>query len=331
MSAFDPGAGTSVWDGPVLLDAGPMGSPAAITMTGPIDGDGYTRLAATLGGGAVGLVPFQTHTSDCFPAAFVAPSASFTLHPNSAPAPSKPIVIRHFGPVRLPELPDTAFTIEARLLDEPDSWVDVTSCFTESLDVPGTAVLLTPTNLLPGGFEYRVIQNKDEKGDNLLLCDLPDPLRPQAPVVDFPLEFRFEVCDEVPLGDASSDGIVNFADITAVLANFNATGCLLLGDANKDGVVNFADITEVLADFNFVYCGNVAQSVGAKGGVAANHMDLGEEAPMSAADAANMVLSALAAMGYPSIEAFADAFAQMRAAEQTAEIQQLGQLLQGSP
>lgn len=49
--------------------------------------------------------------------------------------------------------------------------------------------------------------------------------------------------------DANGDGEVNFADITAVLANFNAnyspgTG---IGDANRDGVVSFSDITAVLS------------------------------------------------------------------------------------
>jgi hypothetical protein len=52
-------------------------------------------------------------------------------------------------------------------------------------------------------------------------------------------------------GDANGDGMVNFADITSVLANFNMTGPPRRpGDANGDGVVNFADITTVLANFN---------------------------------------------------------------------------------
>ncbi|MBL8746201.1 MAG: hypothetical protein JNK58_07585 [Phycisphaerae bacterium] len=156
------------------------------------------------------------------------------------------------------------------------------------------------------------------------------PLRPEAPVVDVPQEFRFEVCDEVPLGDASSDGIVNLGDITAVLANFNATGCLLLGDANKDGVVNFADITEVLADFTFVYCAYVSQSVGTKGGAATDHMDLEQDDPTTAAEAAGVITGALQQMGYTSIEASADAIAQMSNEERTAEIRRLGELLEGA-
>jgi hypothetical protein len=52
-----------------------------------------------------------------------------------------------------------------------------------------------------------------------------------------------------PCADANGDGAVNFADITAVLANFGedyspGTG---MGDANGDGVVTFGDVTAVLS------------------------------------------------------------------------------------
>ncbi len=56
-------------------------------------------------------------------------------------------------------------------------------------------------------------------------------------------------------GDANSSGVVNFADITSTLANFNNVGLPGVqnpGDANCDGVVNFADITIELANFNSI-------------------------------------------------------------------------------
>jgi hypothetical protein len=56
-------------------------------------------------------------------------------------------------------------------------------------------------------------------------------------------------------GDANVDGLVNFADITNVLANFNAMytcGQADRGDADNNGVVNFADITEVLKNFGLL-------------------------------------------------------------------------------
>ncbi|MGP1309489.1 MAG: serine hydrolase [Phycisphaerales bacterium] len=56
-------------------------------------------------------------------------------------------------------------------------------------------------------------------------------------------------------GDSNGDGIVNFADLNAVLASFGqsvppGTG----GDVNGDGVVDFADLNEVLTNFG-VECG----------------------------------------------------------------------------
>lgn len=55
-------------------------------------------------------------------------------------------------------------------------------------------------------------------------------------------------------GDADGNGVVNFGDITSVLANFGAnylpgTGA---GDADLNGVVNFTDVTNVLANFGRV-------------------------------------------------------------------------------
>lgn len=54
-------------------------------------------------------------------------------------------------------------------------------------------------------------------------------------------------------GDANDDGIVNFADVTTVLAQFGATGPRgIQGDANLNGFVDFGDVTTVLANFGEV-------------------------------------------------------------------------------
>ncbi|MBL8745728.1 MAG: multicopper oxidase domain-containing protein [Phycisphaerae bacterium] len=51
-------------------------------------------------------------------------------------------------------------------------------------------------------------------------------------------------------GDANDDGVVNFADVTTVLAQFGATGPRgIQGDANLNGFVDFGDVTTVLANF----------------------------------------------------------------------------------
>lgn len=64
-----------------------------------------------------------------------------------------------------------------------------------------------------------------------------------------PTTFTFGVIASAPpcQGDGNRDGAVNFADVSAVLANFGGTGPQ--GDANYDNSVNFADVSAVLASF----------------------------------------------------------------------------------
>lgn len=50
-------------------------------------------------------------------------------------------------------------------------------------------------------------------------------------------------------GDATGDGVVNFADLNAVLSDFGASGPGVPGDVTGDGVVNFADLNLVLSVF----------------------------------------------------------------------------------
>ncbi len=51
-------------------------------------------------------------------------------------------------------------------------------------------------------------------------------------------------------GDTDGDGDRDFADITAVLANFGETGApFILGDVDGNGEVNFADVTAVVVAF----------------------------------------------------------------------------------
>ncbi len=55
------------------------------------------------------------------------------------------------------------------------------------------------------------------------------------------------------VGDANGNGIVDFDDITSVIANWlaiYAPGSAGAGDANNDGFVNFDDINAVIANFN---------------------------------------------------------------------------------
>ncbi|MBL8746105.1 MAG: hypothetical protein JNK58_07090 [Phycisphaerae bacterium] len=326
VSALDPGRSAStVWGGRVEI--GPDFTGGQIVLTGTAAANGYSNLASELGTGAAGYVPFKTHFTDCFPK-FPSPTANPSIAPLSAPSDENPIRVRHYGPVKLPSGGLRAFKVESRLIGG-SAWTDVTSCFSESVDPNPTIVNLTPVRRLPGAYEYRVTQEKTS-GVNRLLCDLPSGGPPQTePVANFTRDFQFTVCDSISMGDAETDGVVNFADITSVLSNFGLTDCLRMGDADRDGDRDFADITEVLANFNATYCSTSTMSLVQAPRTPSNHMDLaGGDSPTSAAEAMMLVSQALQQMGYESIEAFGDAIAKMSDEERTAEIQRLGQLLE---
>jgi serine protease AprX len=67
-------------------------------------------------------------------------------------------------------------------------------------------------------------------------------------------------CTNTCLADFSDDGVVNFADLALLRANFG-TDCSLLppeqvcvGDANGDGLVNFGDLAQLRSDFGRSDC-----------------------------------------------------------------------------
>jgi hypothetical protein len=58
------------------------------------------------------------------------------------------------------------------------------------------------------------------------------------------------------LGDANIDGVVNVADLTNLLNNYNKTGMVWTnGDFTGDGMVNVADLTALLNNYNKSYGG----------------------------------------------------------------------------
>lgn len=57
----------------------------------------------------------------------------------------------------------------------------------------------------------------------------------------------YELQRPLPIGDANGDLVVNFSDITSVLASFGSINHVC--DVDCDGVVGFSDVTTVLANF----------------------------------------------------------------------------------
>ncbi|TVQ59154.1 MAG: hypothetical protein EA379_11885 [Phycisphaerales bacterium] len=49
-------------------------------------------------------------------------------------------------------------------------------------------------------------------------------------------------------GDINADGVVDFADLTLLLADFGQQASWLSGDLNQDGVVDFDDLSLLLSN-----------------------------------------------------------------------------------
>lgn len=339
------GTVADVWDGPVgLYENVDLLTGGRIVLTADDGGpSGYnpTRTAASLGGGAAGVAPFHPHLNDSFPL-----HQQEFIGTDARPSPTKPIKRRFYGPVNWDRTGPAPFVIERRRLSDGTGRTDETCGFTQTIEgeelsfTPGTVVLLTPTAPLPRGYEYVITRATRGDGSNVLRCALPHLSITAAPeVVDFD-EMTFTICDSDALGDADDNGIVNFADVTRVLATFGLGGCPLAppeyptyiidGDADRDGDRDFADVTEVLANFTMTWCESLAQSVTGKDENAINHLDFEADEPMSASEAAGVVTSALGSMGYASIESFVDAIAAMDEQTRNAEVRRLGQLLEGA-
>lgn len=235
------GANTAVqtwtWTSTIGIGATTIGSPNI---------PAYPNSAASLGGGSIGLVPFQLHATDCEPA-----------NGDTLPycEPPTEIRMRHYGPVTWDgENDPDPFIIERRRIDSTDSWVDHSDCFTQAIDSGDSAVVvLTPGVALQSGFDYRVRLRQDS-GENVLRCDLLE-IATLPEVADHASDFVF-CAGVVGLGDANGDGIVNRDDHTCVNDNLYTTDCLNLGDANRDGAVDLDDRTCVTENWlnEYVMC-----------------------------------------------------------------------------
>jgi len=221
--------GSGQWQGNVRVGG---------TLVSPVPA--YNATSQTLGGGAIGLVPFTLHASDSFPA------AGQILVESTAPTQANPIIVRHYGPVFF-NAGETPIVIERTPVGDSAGWTDITSCFLvgrEAVASPSPNVVAAfPLSSLTGGYTYRV--RPVRSGNAALRCDTPVPTPPV--VADYALSFT--VLGACP-GDANGDGTVAFSDITTVLSNWGASSaCSQAGDTNGDGTVTFADVTMVLSNW----------------------------------------------------------------------------------
>ena len=139
------------WQGTVKI--GPGGTPITLSPA-----PNYTQLSSALGGGTVGLVPFNCHLQDCEPA------YSGSNHPVLTSAPST-ITLRHYGTVTWSGMPATVWFWDvesAKLVDVTGEWAVSNSPGTRDLVI--YRYLNTP---LPPG-QYHIFPVR--AGGNALRC-----------------------------------------------------------------------------------------------------------------------------------------------------------------
>ncbi len=150
--------GNQLWTGQVRI--GPVGNQILLSPT-PY----YTMLSSQIGGGAVGLAPFQGHAEDCSP-----PHGS---NITSAGIPNNEVILRHYGPVLWATgMPVTVEYGWAQFPNLPSSWTDITRDFTVGAYDPASprqvrVIPVTPLDF-DGPLAYRIKPVRE--GDNRLYC-----------------------------------------------------------------------------------------------------------------------------------------------------------------
>ncbi|MBC7833741.1 MAG: hypothetical protein H7Y88_01395 [Phycisphaerales bacterium] len=226
------------WFGPITIGTG--GSqividPANTAFPPEVD---YAQTSAQLGGGAIGVVPFDCHRTDCSPL-----EEAFIEQPASVPS---TIRIRHYGPVTF-ATGTMPYVITKKLYPcDSDPWAeccetscsatDISNLFTAALGSNPRDVILTPVS----GFTWP--DDRTEfcfkpvaSGTNALKCSVVSPWN----VAVSAYKYRFLV--GIPCGSADlvgGDGEVDSADLAAWIQNPI--------DLNGDGLANDADLALIL-------------------------------------------------------------------------------------
>jgi len=272
---FDAMAGTGGIAGQVSINDSDLGGvwaagstvenqSGAIVLTGPA----YTQTAASIGGGAVGLVPFDLHeeSSDPVGGSSVPPDATVDFKAYDQPA-----VVRHYGPTTFSVTPPVV--VERRRIGTSGAWIDVSSGLAYSLADAGRELVLTPPTS-PGsdfrfykGFDYRVAPTAD------LLCDVA--ASPKPPVAAYTYEFSVpDACQ----GDLDGDGAIGSADLALLLGVWGpcpAGTNPCLADIDGNGEVGSSDLALLLGRWGAACFGESAGS----GGMQAMQQQAGTPAP----------------------------------------------------
>lgn len=146
---INAGNGGGEWNGAISIDE--------TTISGP----NYTQTSAQLGGGAVGLAPFNYHATNCIPAH----NSTVTSEPST-------VTLSHYGPV---EKHGDQGGLEIKIQRHPiniscASCEDVTDVFSWEYSSSERDIVITPDvgEAFEDGYEYHITPIRT--GDTTLAC-----------------------------------------------------------------------------------------------------------------------------------------------------------------
>jgi len=210
------------WTAPIYLGS-------ADAPEGQIVGPHYADTADSIGGGSIGLVPFNLHANSCDP-------------PHTAAVPSDPagnvVTIRHYGPVAIEGA--APLIIERREIGSAGPYVTrPLSDFDITIDAadPNSVRVqsASPGGGFVSGYEYRIHATNDLRSDAT-----------GQPPVEWSSAYLFavEAADDCP-ADFSGSGEVGLVDLLWLLSFWGpCANCD--ADLDHDGNVGFGDLLTVL-------------------------------------------------------------------------------------
>ncbi len=236
IGAFAPF--TSSWAGQVNLGPSLLAGPE------------YPETSAVIGGGAVGLVPFTVHDENSMPA-----GGSNVIVPPSGP--NLVVDVEHYGPVTFSG--GNPVIWERRTKCNPGNWVAVPDgCFTTASNATARGLLVSPTFVVPNGYEYRV--RPITSGVNQLESFVQSIQN--APITDY--AYTFTTGGNCP-EDIDGSGTVDLQDLQLMLFAFGTSStCPLVGDFNFNNEVDLSDLQGLLFKFG-TDCSCTASATGGGG------------------------------------------------------------------
>jgi hypothetical protein len=207
----------------------------------------YDNPSSTIGGGAVGLVPYNCHLGDCTPAGVKDDDDSngiddleecedgyhaiVLLDPTDPPHPS--VTLRHYGPIEQHGIDSRPFTVKRKSLGAIGCvWTNISSQFTHTLPSNDARAIII-SGPFAAGYDYLIEPRPHGIAEEAYLyCGGLDPAVGEVGLYAYDYRLRVAIRQDITVNGALAPD-----DISAWLAN--------PVDTTLDGVADTADLVDV--------------------------------------------------------------------------------------